>query len=69
MGQGGCWINWRTPANKVKKQSPEMPLFPNKEGVMWMEVKTIWVLFLAIGGFFYLFISCGSQHSLHVGCL
>lgn len=41
-----------------------MPFFPNKEGIMWMEVKIIWILFLAIVFYFvHLFISCESQHS------
>lgn len=39
-----------------------MPLFPSKEEIMWVEVKIIWGLCLAIV-FVHLFISCKSQHS------
>lgn len=32
---GARLINWRLPANKGKKQSPEMQLFPSTEGITW----------------------------------
>lgn len=62
-GAGASVIDWRSPANRVKKQSPEMPAFPSKEGIMWMEVKITWVLFLAMV-FVHLFTHYESLHSL-----